>query len=132
MQSEGITEKIKKAFLVYLISNNRPIAELLAPNILDIKPVFEKEFSGMVVNEVGLNELLVTRERLIRIINENISDNEKEFLVSFKEGEPKWGLPGVEGISKLPSIKWKLTNIGKMSFSKHNEAIDKLKKALKY
>lgn len=132
MQSEGITEKIKKAFLVYLISNNRPIAELLVPNILDIKPVFEKEFAGMVVNEVELDELLVTRERLIRIINENISDKEKEFLISFKKGEPKWDLLGVGGVSELPSIKWKLINIGKMSSSKLNEAVDKLKKALKY
>jgi len=132
LQNEGITEKTKKAFLVYLISNNRPIAELLEPHILDIKPVFEKEFTGMVVNEVELEELLITRERLIRIINDNISDNEKEFLVSFKEGEPKWDLLGVESVSELPSIKWKLINIGKMSSSKHNEAINKLKKALKY
>jgi len=123
---------LQKAFLVYLISNNRPIAELLEPHILDIKPVFEKEFTGMVVNEVELEELLITRERLIRIINDNISDNEKEFLVSFKEGEPKWDLLGVESVSELPSIKWKLINIGKMSSSKHNEAINKLKKALKY
>jgi len=132
LQNEGITEKTKKAFLVYLISNNRPIAELLEPHILDIKPVFEREFTGMVVNEVELEELLITRERLIRIINDNISDNEKEFLVSFKEGEPKWDLLGVESVSELPSIKWKLINIGKMSSSKHNEAINKLKKALKY
>ena len=132
LQNEGITKKTKKAFLVYLISNNRPIAELLEPHILDIKPVFEKEFTGMVANEVELDELLITRERLIRTINENISDNEKKFLVSFKEGEPKWDLLGVEGVSELPSIKWKLTNIGKMSSSKHNEAITKLKKALKY
>ncbi|MCD6517300.1 MAG: nucleotidyl transferase AbiEii/AbiGii toxin family protein [Candidatus Aminicenantes bacterium] len=132
MQNEGITEKTKKAFLVYLISNNRPIAELLEPHILDIKPLFEKEFTGMVANEVELDELLITRERLIRTINENISDNEKKFLVSFKEGEPKWDLLGVEGVSELPSIKWKLINIGKMSSSKHNEAITKLKKALKY
>jgi len=132
LQNEGITKKTKKAFLVYLISNNRPIAELLEPHILDIKPVFEKEFTGMVANEVELDELLITRERLIRTINENISDNEKKFLVSFKEGEPKWDLLGVEGVSELPSIKWKLINIGKMSSSKHNEAITKLKKALKY
>ncbi len=132
LQNEGITKKTKKAFLVYLISNNRPIAELLEPHILDIKPLFEKEFTGMVANEVELDELLITRERLIRTINENISDNEKKFLVSFKEGEPKWDLLGVEGVSELPSIKWKLINIGKMSSSKHNEAITKLKKALKY
>jgi len=132
LQNEGITKKTKKAFLVYLISNNRPIAELLEPHILDIKPVFEKEFAGMVANEVELDELLITRERLIRTINENISDNEKKFLISFKEGEPKWDLLGVEGVSELPSIKWKLINIGKMSSSKHNEAITKLKKALKY
>ena len=126
------TEKIRKAFLVYLICNNRPISELLAPNLLDIKPVYEKEVAGMTVDKVRLEDLLKAREKLIKLVKSSINDDEKSFLVSFKKGEPEWSLLGLEGISELPAVKWKLINIGKMNPSKHKEALDKLKRILKY
>lgn len=132
LETEGLTEKIKKAFLVYLICNNRPISELLAPNLLDIKPLYEKEFAGMALDKVRLEDLMKARVELINIINSSISDTEKSFLVSFKQGAPDWSLLGVEGISELPAVKWKLINIGKMNPSKHKEATDKLKRILKY
>jgi len=50
LENEGLTEDIRKAFVVYLASHNRPINELLNPNLLDIKDMYEANFVGMTKN----------------------------------------------------------------------------------
>ena len=55
------------------------------------------------------------------------SAEEKLFLVSVKEGAPRWDLLGLEGVENLPAVKWKLLNIGKMEPSKHRDAVRKLR-----
>ncbi len=50
LENEGLTEKIKKAFIVYLISHDRPIVEVLNPGLQDIKQIFENEFAGMTLD----------------------------------------------------------------------------------
>lgn len=129
-QNEGITNEVHKAFLVYLIRHNRPISELLSPNFQDIKPVFEKEFAGMALFDVKHEELVRVRETLVKEINKRITDEERMFLLSFKEGSPKWELLGIDGVEKMPAIQWKLYNINKMAPAKHKESVDKLKKVL--
>jgi len=52
---------------------------------------------------------------------------EKQFIVSIKEGTPRWELIGIEGVENLPAVKWKLLNIGRMSSSKHKKAVHKLR-----
>ncbi len=42
LNNEGITDKIRKAFIVYLASHSRPMNELLSPNLKDISEIFEK------------------------------------------------------------------------------------------
>ncbi|HEY1615768.1 MAG TPA: nucleotidyl transferase AbiEii/AbiGii toxin family protein [Rhizomicrobium sp.] len=63
--NEGITDDIRRAFLVYLISHDRPMAEVLAPTRLDIEPEFRTNFQGMMLEPILLHELLAARERLI-------------------------------------------------------------------
>ena len=132
LENEGVNERVRKAFLVYLISTNRPISELLDPNMLDIKQLYENEFVGMADKDIKLDDLIDVRFELVKIVNSSISDKEKEFLITFKGGEPEWNLLGLEDIKELPSIKWKLLNIKKMKPSKHKEAINKLKRILQY
>lgn len=47
LDREGITEQLRKALLVYIISHPRPIAELLNPHFKDITGLYEGEFSNM-------------------------------------------------------------------------------------
>lgn len=49
---------------------------------------------------------------------------------AIKQGEPRWEYMGIAGIDKLPAIRWKLLNIGKMSKKKHLKAVGKLKVVL--
>lgn len=129
-ENEGITEAMRKAFIVYLISHNRPIAELLNPNLSDIKEIYEKEFVGMTNEPVSLEELVAVRERLVKEIRKSLTDSEKQFLISFKSFEPNWDLLGIPDIKNLPAVKWKLLNLKKMELVKREEAISKLKKIL--
>lgn len=131
LENEGLSEEVRKAFIIYLISNNRPISELINPNRLDISQAYESNFVGMNYVDVTLDKLIEVRERLINTIDQELTDQERAFLISFKKGEPKWSLLSLSNIDKLPSIKWKLMNISKIPLQKHSKALDELKRKLK-
>lgn len=128
--NEGFTDEIRKAFLVYLVSHDRPIVELLDPKMNDIAAVFEQEFIGMTDEILELNELTDTFNKLKELIKSSLTKEEREFLLSFKRKDPNWDLLGLKGIDELPSVKWKLINLGRMSAERHKEAYDKLEKFL--
>jgi hypothetical protein len=57
-----------------------------------------------------------------------LSDKDKKFILSFKQGNPDWSL-FVKDISQYPSIKWKLANIANLinnNPEKHQEMFKKL------
>jgi len=118
---------IRKAFVVYLISHDRPMVEILNPGFADIRPVFETEFQGMTLEEVTCEDLEKTREELVSLIARELTVAERQFIVSVKEGTPRWELMGIEGIENMPAVRWKLLNIGRMSPSKHKKAVRKLR-----
>jgi predicted nucleotidyltransferase component of viral defense system len=126
-KNEGLTEKIRRVFVVYLISHSRPMAELLNPQWGDLRPVFEKEFQEMVIEPVTAEELRSVGERLALRLHEEMTEEERRFIVSVKEGKPQWDLLGVPGIENLPGVQWKLQNIRRMAPAKHREALRKLR-----
>ncbi len=130
LDNEGITENIRKAFIVYLVSHNRPINEVLNPGLQAIRPVFENEFAGMTEQETSLEDLVNVRSLLIEIIKNELTADEKKFLLSFKSMNPQWELLGLNGIENLPSVKWKLINLAKMKAKEHEMAYKKLEEYL--
>jgi len=130
LENEGLTDEIRKAFLVYLSSHNRPMAELLRPQYKDISAIYAGEFENMTQTVVPLDDLVSIRERLVGLIHEGLTDDEREFLISFKNRKPNWDLLGLDGISQLPAIKWKQINLAKMPEVKHNQALGQLESIL--
>ena len=126
-EDEGLSPDIRKAFVVYLVSHPRPMVEILNPTLKDIRPIYENEFKGMITENVTCEELEMARKRLVSVLLNELTTQEKQFIVSVKEGRPMWDFLGLEGIDKLPAVKWKLLNIGKMNPSKHKQAINKLR-----
>jgi predicted nucleotidyltransferase component of viral defense system len=63
LQNEGITDKIRKAFVVYLASHDRPMHELLDPKPKNIRRIYENEFAGMTVDPVSYEDLIMAREK---------------------------------------------------------------------
>lgn len=62
-----------------------------------------------------------------------LTDDDKEFILSFEIGEPKRELFPITVLTDLPAIQWKLININELKKSnpnKHNTMIEKLKDVL--
>jgi predicted nucleotidyltransferase component of viral defense system len=124
------SDEVRRVFLVYLIQSNRPIAELLAPNKIDFSQIYEGEFKGMVKEIISLGELTEVREQLISTIKNELTNEEKKFLLSVKRGEPEWEKLGIGDFSHLPGVKWKILNINKMGKGKRVDAYKKLERIL--
>jgi len=130
LRNEGLTDDIRRAFVVFLASHDRPMSELLAPNRKDLARVYADQFSGMTNDPVSLAVLEETREEMIARINAKLTKDEREFLLSLKRMEPKWDLLGLPGVERLPGPQWKLYNLRKMKPEKHAEAVARLKQKL--
>jgi predicted nucleotidyltransferase component of viral defense system len=133
LENEGLTNDLRKTFLIFLISHQRPMSELLDPHCKDISQIYETEFKQMAEVDVPLEQLEEVREQLIHQINSQMTDNEKQFLLSFKNKEPDWNLlemENIEVIANLPSVLWKMINLKKMPQQKHQDAYDKLENVL--
>jgi len=131
LDSGGFDEQTRKAFIIHLISHPRPMVELLNPNFVDFREIYENDFKNMALEKVECEELIETRNQLIKVITNSLTPEDKNFVLSVKRGTPAWGLLGLDGIENLPAVKWKIINIKNMSPKKHNEAFEKLKSYLK-
>lgn len=131
LENEGISDALMDVFIVYLISSNQPISKLLQPNLIDIQRVYTEQFVGMPIVPMPLEVLEATRVELISTIHSKLTQNHRDFLIGFKEGNPDWALLPFENIEELPSVKWKMLNLDKMQKNKRDEAIQKLKDILK-
>jgi predicted nucleotidyltransferase component of viral defense system len=128
--NEGITPALMDCFLVYLVSSNRPIAELLDPNPLPLQPVFDQQFQGMSLQAVTVDELDEARAKMIQKIRRQLTEKHKAFLLSFKSGDPDWSLLEHTAASELPAVQWKLRNIRKMTPARRAQALEKLEGTL--
>jgi predicted nucleotidyltransferase component of viral defense system len=132
LANEGISDELRRAFIVYLVSSNRPFAEILAPTRLDIAQEFARGFDGMTDTPVTIDSLLQAREQLIAEIVGKMPLDHKTFLVSLKKGEPEWALLGVRGAEALPAVRWRLENLAKMDKPKREALIDRLRQVLEF
>lgn len=130
LAAEGISERLFRAFLVYLISHDGSLARLVNPRLKPIGQLFEQQFADMPQEPVTLDDLERARQDLVAAVRARLGDREKEFLVSFKRGEPRWELLGVAHAAELPAVRWKLQNLGRMSPSRRAAAVRELETAL--
>ncbi|WP_141340239.1 nucleotidyl transferase AbiEii/AbiGii toxin family protein [Bradyrhizobium sp. USDA 3458] len=131
LANEGITDDLRKAFIVYLISHDRPISEVVVPRRKDIQHEFTHGFEGMTVDEVSLDELLEARETLIAEIAGKMPQVHKDFLIGFKRGQPDWSLLGVAGAAQLPAVRWKQINLDKLPAEHRAKLVEQLEQVLR-
>jgi hypothetical protein len=129
---DGITAGIRRAFVVYLASHNRPLHEVLSPSLRDIRQEFQHSFTGMTVEPVELDALLAARERMVRELKQGLTAEERRFLLSLVAAEPEWSLLGVPHLEQLPGPRWKLQNLERLrrdnfrKFAEQSEALARL------
>jgi predicted nucleotidyltransferase component of viral defense system len=108
---EGITPGIRRAFVVYLASSNRPVHEVLFPPLRNVQHDYEHNFQGMTAEPVPLDALLAARERMVRELQQGLDDNERRFLLSLVAGAPDWSPLNIAHLEHLTGIRWKLHNL---------------------
>lgn len=130
LANEGISDELRRAFIVYMLSHNRPMAEVLAPKRKDLQQEFESGFSGMTEEPVTLEALYEAREALIAEVVGAMPADHRRFLLSFKSGEPDWALLGVAGAAELPAVRWKIDNLARLDPDRRGQLLSDLEKVL--
>ncbi|MGC1300743.1 MAG: nucleotidyl transferase AbiEii/AbiGii toxin family protein [Caulobacteraceae bacterium] len=130
LANEGVRDRLRQAFIAYIISHDRPMAEVLAPTRKDITQAFEREFQGMTAVAVSLDELLAVREALIEAIVGRMPEAHRRFLMQFERGEPEWTLLGAPGVADLPAVRWRRRNLDSLTAERRAALVDALGKAL--
>lgn len=113
LANEGLTKTLLDAFVVYLASHDRPMAEVLSGREKDVRAAFENEFVEMAAHPVTLETLLETRTQLVRELHRSLLPRHVQFLRSIKNLEPDWGLLPHPEVRDLPGIRWRLQNLEK-------------------
>jgi len=130
LKIEGINSEVKKGFLYYLLGHSRPINELLAPNWKDQKEALENQFSGMTVDPFSYEDYEITRERLLKVLRESLTEDDKKFLLSVKSLDPDWT---IYDFQTSPNVGWKLENLQKLKAvnpEKYTALLEKLRLTL--
>lgn len=130
LQQEGLTDALLEVFVVYLLSGDRSLADMVSPSLQPIAATFEGQFRGMTIVPVTVQELEETRTTMISLIQSRLTERQRQFLLSFKRGEPDWALLSVTGAADLPAVQWKLMNVRRMSAAKREQAVERLRRVL--
>ena len=123
LQNEGFTNDIKKGFVLCLLSSNRPLNEMLQPNLIDQQETMVNQFEGMSSESFTYEDFEASRAQLIETIHRNLTAKDKEFLLSFNNLTPDWSIYDFE---RFPAVQWKLQNL-KMLKTKNLEKFNKFK-----
>jgi hypothetical protein len=130
LSTEGITPRLKDVFLVYLLSHDRWMAELLAPIHKNIEALCTGEFAGMVVEPIALESLYAARQELIATIRRLLTEQDRHFLLAIKRGNADWRNFSIPEAQRLPAVQWKLRNLSLMEPAKRQKALKALERAL--
>jgi predicted nucleotidyltransferase component of viral defense system len=130
LHNEGITTRLKDAFIVYLVSHNRPMAELLAPRLKDVEAIYRREFAGMAIEPVSLESLIAAREEMIAAVHRSLTEKDRQFLLAIKRGDANWDEFAIPEAALLPAVRWKLHNLSRMDLEKRRKALETLERAL--
>ena len=130
LANEGIDDRLRAAFIVYLLSHNRPMAEVLAVRPKDIAAEFVAGFQGMTAEPVTVEELIAARAALVDSIVTNMPQAHRQFLVSFESGAPDWMLLDVPRADRLPAVKWRQQNLAKLTRNKRIALVAQLEAVL--
>jgi predicted nucleotidyltransferase component of viral defense system len=130
LANEGVTDDLRQAFIVYLLSHDRPMSEVLAPTLIDIEGAFNHGFAGMTHDAVALADLVAARASLIKSVVGGMSADHRKFLISFERGDPIWDLLGLPNAAELPAVRWRQQNLDKLPANKRALLVKRLEEVL--
>jgi predicted nucleotidyltransferase component of viral defense system len=130
LANEGVDEALRQAFIVYLVSHDRPMSEVLAPTLKDFSEEFLRGFEGMTAHPVSKDALTTARETLIGVVVGRMPAAHRRFLIGFEKREPDWTLVGLPDAADLPAVRWRQQNLDKLSTEKRTTLVARLEEVL--
>ena len=130
LENEGLSEEIKKGFLLYVLASDRPMHEIIAPNFQDHSAALKNQFEGMSTEVFTYEDFELTRKNLVSSIHHSLTQQDKEFLLSVSDLKPDWS---IYDFQKFPAVQWKMQNLQKLKESnpkKHQSQHEALKQTL--
>lgn len=130
MANEGFTKSIKTGFIYCLICSDRPIHEVIQPNLQDQRSAMEHQFAGMTEEPFSYADYEDVQLQMIATIQKSLTDSDKTFLLSVADVTPDWTIYNFEA---YPAIAWKQQNLLKLKTNnpaKHRAQLETLKSVL--
>lgn len=127
----GFNDEIKEGFLFFLLSTKESLSRILDPPLTHLEEKTVKNFQGMTETPFTYKQHKETLQNLISEVNAKLTEQDKEFLISFKAGSPDWSLYDWKD---FPGVQWKLQNILilKKDPVLHRKKMDKFISVLNY
>lgn len=132
LSNEGLSDELREAFIVYLLSHHRPMWTVLSGKVKDLANEYRNGFEGMTEEVVDIDELISTQTEMITLLIGNMPDRHREFLVGFERGNPDWSLLKISHAANLPAIRWRQLNLDKLRADQRTALVDLLKSSLGY
>ncbi len=124
-EGEVLSDEIRKGFLFNLLSCDRPIYEMLNPNLQNQQQAMDKQFQGMTAEIFTYKDFEETRLKLVKLIQSSLTQEDKQFLLSFENCKPNWL---IYNFVQFPSIQWKLKNLNFLKETNPVKHLDHYKK----
>ena len=123
---EGLSDDLRETFIVYLLSHNRPMGEVLSGRVKDLANEYQNGFEGMTEEVVAIEELIETQHEMIEMLIGGMPDYHREFLIGFERGEPDWSLLKIGHVAELPAIRWQQRNLDKLKPEQRSALVELL------
>lgn len=130
LANEGLTDELREAFVVYLLSHNRPMGEVLSGRVKDLANEYRNGFRGMTEQDVSIEELMETQNEMIEKLIAGMPDRHREFLIGFERGEPDWELLNIPHVADLPAVRWRQRNLDKLNADQRSKLVGSLQSSL--
>jgi predicted nucleotidyltransferase component of viral defense system len=130
LTQEGLTDDLREAFIVYLLSHNRPMGEVLSGRVKDLANEYSNGFEGMTEATVAIDELVQTQHEMIEVLIGAMPDHHREFLIGFERAEPDWSLLKIGHVAELPAIRWRQRNLDKLKPDQRSALVELLRNSL--
>jgi predicted nucleotidyltransferase component of viral defense system len=130
LANEGITDDVREAFILYLISHSRPMHEVLARTRKDPEAEYRMGFEGMTADAVPIDDLIATQGTMFEVLLDQMPEHHREFLIGFEEGRPDWSKLSIPHAGALPAVLWRQQNLDALSAEKRGALVDALRKVL--
>jgi predicted nucleotidyltransferase component of viral defense system len=130
LANEGLTDELRDAFVVYLLSHNRPMGEVLSGRAKNLAQEYKDGFEGMTTYPVSIENLMATQETLIDQLIGGMPDRHRTFLIGFERGTPDWSLLDVPHAKDLPAVQWRQINLATRTQEQRDALVASLETSL--